>query len=304
MGRALFSQKYASAAPIRTEPQVATYTTWSRWNPFDPDSNEFFIDAEREVFTDTPEYQRELEEHQQRDAANPVTVSVVEPPSFERTNSAPVQPITSGDWQDRFLTAGATSSQWEHVSGRRTITEPDGSERVIPVYISSGYRSPTSAGFAPATTSDTRHGFGTFDTPPQSIVVGTPSSHIAPSHVNAVVEDNVVLDAEPSPSPLPPSPTFRRMVDIEIPASPSPDSPASPSTPTDESFEQMMFSPSSPPSAPVQPYSWDHHHMAPSRRQETRYTYRESHGGPAPRLRLATSAATRGRPYAMITGRV
>ncbi|GJE98568.1 hypothetical protein PsYK624_148010 [Phanerochaete sordida] len=48
MGRPLYSQTH-SAPAVRVEPeQPQPYERWSYWNPFDPDSEEFFADAEDE----------------------------------------------------------------------------------------------------------------------------------------------------------------------------------------------------------------------------------------------------------------
>ncbi|KAF8639034.1 hypothetical protein AX17_001758 [Amanita inopinata Kibby_2008] len=64
MGRALFSQNYNTAPTthVDSELDIRTYETWSKSNPFDPDSDEFFIDAEYEAFIDPAEYQRQQEE--------------------------------------------------------------------------------------------------------------------------------------------------------------------------------------------------------------------------------------------------
>ncbi|TFK60237.1 hypothetical protein BDN72DRAFT_850692 [Pluteus cervinus] len=55
MGRALFSKSYPATTPtVRSEPEPileTSYEKWSRWN-FDPDSDEFFHDAEYEAFID------------------------------------------------------------------------------------------------------------------------------------------------------------------------------------------------------------------------------------------------------------
>lgn len=49
MGRPLFSSTYDAPA-VRVEPEQTqpAYEKWSYWNPFDPDSEEFFADAEDE----------------------------------------------------------------------------------------------------------------------------------------------------------------------------------------------------------------------------------------------------------------
>ena len=62
MGRALFSLTYAAPDPaVRTEPEpeVEPYSRWSIWNRFDPDSDEFFQDAEYEAFIDPVNIQRQ-----------------------------------------------------------------------------------------------------------------------------------------------------------------------------------------------------------------------------------------------------
>lgn len=57
MGRALFSASRAATAvepAIKTQPesQLDTFEKWSVWNRFDPDSDDFFQDAEYEAFID------------------------------------------------------------------------------------------------------------------------------------------------------------------------------------------------------------------------------------------------------------
>ena len=51
MGRPLFSQSHTPSAPaVREEPdQAQQYEHWTYWNPFDPDSEEFFANAEVET---------------------------------------------------------------------------------------------------------------------------------------------------------------------------------------------------------------------------------------------------------------
>ncbi|KAG6899167.1 hypothetical protein C0993_012727 [Termitomyces sp. T159_Od127] len=59
MGRALFSTMYA--APPAAPPHADRPATWSAANPFDPDSDEFYEGATREVFTDTDAWRQEQE---------------------------------------------------------------------------------------------------------------------------------------------------------------------------------------------------------------------------------------------------
>jgi len=57
MGRPLYSASYSTPA-VRTEPEIApptaSFEKWTYWNPFDPDSDEFFerADAVYEAFID------------------------------------------------------------------------------------------------------------------------------------------------------------------------------------------------------------------------------------------------------------
>ncbi|KAF8735118.1 hypothetical protein AX14_002681 [Amanita brunnescens Koide BX004] len=63
MGRALFSQNYATAPTSQSGgPDVRAYETWSKSNLFDPDSDDFFVDAVYEAFVDHAEYERQREE--------------------------------------------------------------------------------------------------------------------------------------------------------------------------------------------------------------------------------------------------
>ncbi|KAJ6619895.1 hypothetical protein B0H10DRAFT_2216451 [Mycena sp. CBHHK59/15] len=64
MGRALFSATYGSQAPaIRVEPEpiVCPYDKWSVYNQFDPDSDDFFKDAQLEAFIDKQEDEEETD---------------------------------------------------------------------------------------------------------------------------------------------------------------------------------------------------------------------------------------------------
>jgi hypothetical protein len=62
MGRPLFSASYSNPA-VRTEPEIAPpafpFEKWTRWNAFDPDSDEFFqrADAVYEAFLDSADVQ-------------------------------------------------------------------------------------------------------------------------------------------------------------------------------------------------------------------------------------------------------
>ena len=64
MARSLYSQTNSAPAPvitIRTELEITPQSCepWSSWDHFDPDSEEFFQDAEYEAFIDPAQYARE-----------------------------------------------------------------------------------------------------------------------------------------------------------------------------------------------------------------------------------------------------
>ncbi|KAF9485441.1 hypothetical protein BDN70DRAFT_587517 [Pholiota conissans] len=61
MGRAVYSQTYALPEPaIHAEPEASpTCERWTSWNHFDPDSEEFFQDAEYEAFLNPAQSARE-----------------------------------------------------------------------------------------------------------------------------------------------------------------------------------------------------------------------------------------------------
>ncbi|KAL1678950.1 hypothetical protein EV122DRAFT_277757 [Schizophyllum commune] len=149
MGRALYSSRYTKAhqnqveqqvqtnpAPAQdpaadatapaAEPAVAVYEKWSPLNPFDPDSDEFFIDAEYEAFVDDEHPQPEpvvrveiipqrnvspissgssssaSEDGDREEGANGSPMAVgVDPASLLAGVYSP------GDWERRFLLAGA-----------------------------------------------------------------------------------------------------------------------------------------------------------------------------------------------------
>lgn len=78
MGRPLFSASYSTPA-VRTEPEPAQpailYEKWTRWNAFDPDSDEFFNseDAVFEAFLDPADVEASTEERErQRQRPRPV----------------------------------------------------------------------------------------------------------------------------------------------------------------------------------------------------------------------------------------
>lgn len=83
MGRPLFSQAYATASPaVRVEPEPAQqYERWTYWNPFDPDSDEFFANAEVETPVEV------VQGDDARNLTSPVVVEVESSSSSEASSS-------------------------------------------------------------------------------------------------------------------------------------------------------------------------------------------------------------------------
>ncbi|TFK39771.1 hypothetical protein BDQ12DRAFT_510472 [Crucibulum laeve] len=126
MGRALFSHSYASSPAVRTEPEptVDHCEKWSSWNRFDPDSDEFFQDAETEQFLDPAAVQYRQEQDDQARAAIITDIRPAEgSESGESSDSGSESPLPMEDdmlamvspveWQRRFLEAGASEIQWQ-----------------------------------------------------------------------------------------------------------------------------------------------------------------------------------------------
>ncbi|KAF5373275.1 hypothetical protein D9615_007396 [Tricholomella constricta] len=230
MGRALFSTRYQPKVAVRTEPEpVPPCEKWSITNPFDPESDEFNRDAQREVFIDTEAYRHEQEAIRALVAEGGTEAS----DSSDSSDSDRGSPMAVGsddpalliadaypnvDWESRWLAAGA-SSDW---IARRGSAAADDQTRPIPVNRS---RSAT------------------------------------------VSSGPVFIPSSPrySPESDTGSPTARRTVNItpiSIPNEPStssPLSPPSPVTPTDNIYAremQSLLTPSPPPSVTPHVYTW------------------------------------------------
>ena len=267
MGRAFFSEKYAPVVVHTGPPAVAPYEKWSRWNYFDPDSDEFFDSAQREVFTDTEEYAEEQERIRESVALDAGQESSTSSESSEPSDSGspmavgPDDPAviiqdaySSADWEHRFLTASAVDPVWRRPSNDRPPNDPVPYPRMIPVRIPPGLRGPAAEG----TTEQARH---RRTHRPRSATVSSiylPPSWIPDSAIATQVNNATPIDhppAHPRPTNVPP---------IAIPtqpSSPSPISPDVPTTPTDNAYlpqVQTMFTPSPPPSVTPHIYTWNH----------------------------------------------
>lgn len=260
MGRALFSLAYAAPEPavrIEPEPEFEPYGRWSDWNRFDPDSDEFFQDAEYEAFIDP------VHMHPQR------TSSV-----------ATLETVSDSE-------RGAESSDSGHSSdGDQGSPVMPRSE--IPVVL--GGRLYNNRPLSRS--SDTHMEWMERSSSPASYV--SSSTSLLPVHSPDSLQSSDLLENPPfipppsfrQPTPdieresrhridPPPSPALRRTVNIIpinvsriqiMPAtrSPSPASPLVPATPPSQTtpfslHSQAMITPSPPPSVTPRFYSWQNH---------------------------------------------
>ncbi|KAF8159425.1 hypothetical protein B0H34DRAFT_703400 [Crassisporium funariophilum] len=264
MGRALFSQSYYPTPAVRTEPEptLDICGRWSSYNRFDPDSEDFFQDAEYEAFIDPVQYQREQQEMAATAAAEAAAESS---DSSEGTVSDTGSPMAVGSDDPATLIADAytnrISAPWG-ISGPTSSAEPEWQPPIFPT------------------------ANATYDSLPllfrraefDSEVAQLPAFIPPPSFRAPTPGNDVDMDRPASP---PRSLTLRRTVDITPintsriqiePASrsPSPDSPepVTPSTlpvhtmyqprPQTQSMAAAL-TPSPPPSVTPRFYSWQRH---------------------------------------------
>lgn len=222
MGRAVFSHTYTAVPAVRTEPepQVDICERWSAWNHFDPDSEDFFQNAEYEAFIDpVPSLE----------AATLVGTEVVSDTSDSSDgsvsdNGSPMA-VGSDDMSVLINNLRAAEAEW----ATRRVSAPVASPEVspTPAFFPPAYlRAPTPTLEANSTTSSS---------PPRSPTVRR-TVNIAP--ISIPNERVVEVDLSPSPeSPMPPS--------------------TPPPQPREQ--HDMMFSMSPPPSVTPRFYSWQRH---------------------------------------------
>ncbi|KAF9446904.1 hypothetical protein P691DRAFT_783132 [Macrolepiota fuliginosa MF-IS2] len=297
MGRALFSQNYTSAPVVREEPDPAAIVLdipcerWSTWNHFDPDSEEFFKDAQLEHFVDGP-----IDSPIEVDNGDEPHVVILESVSdssssssstssndnddvlsgddnndaLSDTNNSPMAvgaddpatllagAYTPVDWQQRFLEAGSDPRR----QGRPTRLAHRAPRRI------GATRQYTNPGDSNSPITLLR---------PVSVFI-PPASYRTTSTPNP---GSAAMTAQEAPIVLPPqhatgaprSPVSRRTVSItpiNIPSEPSLPSPVSPSTPSTPIPTNIIYpasngftSPSPAPNVTPRIYSWNRAPHAP-----------------------------------------
>jgi hypothetical protein len=133
MGRAVYSSAYTASVPavaVRTEPEPnvdMVVERWSSWNHFDPDSDEFFQDAEFEAFISPDELRAQQSE------ATPLIIDRIAEIS-DSSDSSDQESDTAEGSENR--SGGSSPTEWNSQdarsageietsvsNGRTTITE-------------------------------------------------------------------------------------------------------------------------------------------------------------------------------------
>jgi hypothetical protein len=264
MGRSLFSQSYSTMPAVRIEPEptVDLCEKYSLWNRFDPDSDDFFQDAEYEAFIDPAQYQREQEElvvvtradvapedsessessHSDRDSdrGSPMAVGSDDPTILiaSYANHPWSTPAASGGWQSATtdhsaVTAGITYNprRMQSVFGGRPHETEDSDHLGNPVFIPpDSFREPSEPDELPSS-------------PPHSPPTLRRTTDIMP--ITVPTNPHVVF--------MPPTRT------------PSPGPLTTPFTPPLE-YQSLppMLTPSPAPSVTPRFYSWQHHRPIPT----------------------------------------
>ena len=262
MGRSLFSLTYTAPEPsVRTapEPKVDLCERWSSWSHFDPDSEDFFQDAEYEAFVDPAQLERERAEIAAMAAAEGSTSDSSD--SSDASDSDRGSPMAVGSDDPADLIAGATRrAQWAAIVDARMEVDaewrPTTDRATSPMVYTT---SPVYVSDMPALIPVDQSGNLPF---------------IPPAVFRAPTPTRVIDDETDSPSASPRSATLRRTFNITpinvsrvqvepLTRSPSPETPGSPVTPpphTPAAYRQhAQMTPSPPPSVTPRFYSWQNH---------------------------------------------
>jgi hypothetical protein len=274
MGRSLFSHSTVPPVKIQPAPTVILCEKWTTWNRFDPDSEDFFQDAEYEAFIDPAQYQREQEELvavAQTDAATEISDS-------SDGSSDHGSPMAVGSDDPAILLAPYANPPWSGAAASVGWQSPNTNHSTVTAGITyNPGRMQSVFSARPNETDDTDHLGNPPFIPPASFREPSPGIEPHPSH----------------PSP-PHSPTLRRTVNITpitVSTSPqvvfmpptrtsSPDE-RRPSTPPPLRYEtsSAILTPSPVPSVTPRFYSW-HHHPIPTLPPSPTLSHSNNRDGP------------------------
>lgn len=219
MGRPLFSQAYNTAPAVRVEPeQPLPYERWSYWNPFDPDSEEFFADAEDERVCPTEGVVR---------GASPVLEE-----------------------------AGSSSSSEASMSGRGTPTQEEDGLSVEEVELQYRRRALDSA-VREASVRNIVTSFSPQDDGQTYRAVARPqTSYVRTSYREIPQWEHPTRSPSPVEMPLPRTEVVSDLVVMTSARSNPIPIPARPTTPQDDTPTYSYGSPSPPPSVTPRLYTW------------------------------------------------
>ena len=260
MGRSLFSQSYSTMPAVRIEPEptVDLCEKYSLWNRFDPDSDDFFQDAEYEAFIDPVQYQRDQEELVAVTQADATTEgSESSESSNSDRGSDRGSPMAVGSDDPTILIATYANHPWSSTAASGGWQSATTDHSAVTAGITYNPRRMQSVfGARPHETEEADHLGNPVFIPPDSFREPSEPDHELPS----------------SPPHSPPS--LRRTTDITpitVPTNPhvvfmpptrtpSPDALTTPSTPPLR-YQSLptMLTPSPAPSVTPRFYSWQHH---------------------------------------------
>ena len=259
MGRSLFSQSYSTTPAVRIEPEptVDPCEKYSLWNRFDPDSDDFFQDAEYEAFIDPVQYQRDQEE---LIAVAQADTATEDSESSESSNSDRGSPMAVGSDDPTILIATYANHPWSSPAA--------------------------SGGWQSATTDHSTVTAGITYNPRrmQSVFGARPHEPEDADHLGNPVfipPDSFREPSEPDDLPSSPPhspPTLRRTTDITpitvptnphvafIPPTRTPSPGLLTTTPPPLGYQSLppMLTPSPAPSVTPRFYSWHHHRSIPA----------------------------------------
>lgn len=283
MGRALYSQTYRSTPAVRTEPEPVVDTIcqrWSAWNKFDPDSDEFFVDAEYEAFVDPPVQPTALQEpvHDDPPALQAITFDSVsvsdissdsssdgtsseggspmatgpDDPAAMIADAYPNLTLTAEQWEQRIRSSSSATEEWLNDFARPTfqrleandaVNLREGGSREEPASDRS-YRPnrPRSVSAAPALVPLSEL---LTQSRPTANAQQVPTPPLSPPLPEEVTDTRAARPRSRSASPVREAPPL--------------DAPATPQRANVRGSTQNAFSPSPPPSVTPRFYSWQNH---------------------------------------------
>ncbi|KAF6761757.1 proline-rich protein [Ephemerocybe angulata] len=271
MGRALFSKSYSSSPAVRAEPQAVDDTIcqkWSVWNNFDPDSEEFFKNAQDEKRVSSSEAVEPADTDSTSDGSSETTETSGSDAAASLMATGPDDPVVliadaypmldTNEWERRPREASSAASVWlDHIAvtttdvvgaNDATSREEGGDDTEARSYRPNR---PRSASAAPAritlSSSLFAQGRATGAQVEQVSTIPTAASMI--TALQAIAAGPATVNGPSSSSS---SPSVQTVL-------PFLEAPATPQRRNVRGSTQTIVSPSPPPSVTPRYYSWQNH---------------------------------------------